>query len=448
MMSAVGFCLFASLSSVSLAQTVNPASSKAILTAATPENISLEWTLQQALLKNNRLQLFSFEQRITEALEIQANLSPNPTLEVTVENIFGSGQVSGINRAQTTFALSQVIEMAGKRQRRIELVHAKQRQQLSEYELQRMEVLSETTARYYRVLHLQAIKRWLDEKLNIELTALNNIKQRAQAGNVTQADVSRVLLRVTKTRRDLQSTISGLNIKKQELAMMWSEQAKFEVVEGRLSLNTPLPKTEKVLNAIESSPEFMQLLNVEQILKAKTRAEIAKGEVDISVGLGVRRYEEFDDSAFMLTFSMPLALTNSNQGNILAAKQRENKLLQQQKLARSQIRLTLLAIQQRLKTTHELLQSLSRNNLPLAQQLMQETAQAYNAGKVNVLQLLDAQNELFEVQLELINNKFEVVMQLLELERITGQSMTQHTTNSNNSNHASNFTSKTIQEQN
>ena len=204
-MSAVGFCLFASLSSVSLAQTVNPASSKAILTAATPENISLEWTLQQALLKNNRLQLFSFEQRITEALEIQANLSPNPTLEVTVENIFGSGQVSGINRAQTTFALSQVIEMAGKRQRRIELVHAKQRQQLSEYELQRMEVLSETTARYYRVLHLQAIKRWLDEKLNIELTALNNIKQRAQAGNVTQADVSRVLLRVTKTRRDFQS---------------------------------------------------------------------------------------------------------------------------------------------------------------------------------------------------------------------------------------------------
>ena len=431
-LSAVGFCLYTSLSSISLAQSL-----KSTISATAPESISLEWALQQALINNNRLQLFSYDQRINEALAIQANLTPNPELGIEIENVFGSGKVSGIKRAQTTVALSQVIEMGDKRQRRVELVSAKKRQQMYSYEQQRMEVLSETAARFYRVLRLQTLKSWLLEKLNVEITALSKVKRRAKAGNVTPADVSKLLLRVSNTKLEVQTINSRIMTEKQSLAMMWSAEAKFETVQGRLALTTPLPKTTTVLNAIETTPEFMQLLSYEQVLKAKTRAEIAKGEYDIKLGLGVRRYEEFDDSALMLTFSMPIALTNANKGNILAAKQQENKVLQQQKLARSQIRLTLLEVQQKLANNSVLVTSLEQTNLPLAEQLLAHTEQAYNAGKVNVLQLLDAQNELFNVKRALIEAKYVVVMQLLELERITGQSMTQQLASNNTSQHFS-----------
>jgi cobalt-zinc-cadmium efflux system outer membrane protein len=431
-LSAVGFCLYASLSSISLAQSL-----KSAISTTTPESISLEWALQQALINNNRLQLFSYDQRINEALAIQANLAPNPELGVEIENVFGTGKVSGVNRAQTTVALSQVIEMGDKRQRRVDLVSAKKRQQISRYEQQRMEVLSETAGRFYRVLRLQTLKIWLNEKLNIEVAALSHVEKRAKAGNVTQADVSKLLLRVTNTKLEVQTLDSNIALEKQRLAMMWSAEAKFAVVEGRLALTASLPKTTTVLNAIETTPEFMQLLSYEQVLKAKTRAEIAKGEYDIKLGLGVKRYEEFDDSALMLTFSMPITLTNANKGNILAAKQQENKILQQQKLARTQIRLTLLEVQQKLASNSVRVKSLKRINLPLAKQLLQDTEQAYNAGKVNVLQLLDAQNELFDIKRALIEAKFSVVMQLLELERITGQSMTQQFPNNNAFQHSS-----------
>jgi cobalt-zinc-cadmium efflux system outer membrane protein len=426
--SAVGFCLYVSLSSMSFAQSV-----KSTISTTAPKSISLEWAMQQVLINNSRLQLFSYDQRINEALAIQANLTPNPELDIEIENVFGTGQVSGINRAQTTVALSQVIEMGDKRQRRVELVSSKKRQQLSNYEQQRMEVLSETAGRFYRVLRLQTLQLWLNEKLSIEMAALNNVKKRAKAGNVTQADVSRLRLRVTNTKLEVQTLIAGIVIEKQKLAMMWSAEAKFEEVAGRLEFTGSLPKTTDVLNAIETTPEFMQLLSYEQVLKAKTRAEIAKGEYDIKLGLGVRRYEEFDDSALMLTFSMPIALTNANKGNILAAKQQENKMLQQQKLARRQIRLTLLEVQQKLASNSVLVKSLRKANLPLARQLLQDTEKAYNAGKVNVLQLLDAQNELFSVKRALIEAKYVVVKQLLELERITGQSMTQKFSYNNSS---------------
>lgn len=45
-----------------------------------------------------------------EASVRQADRAPNPTLDITAENLLGSGLYSGIDRSETTFALSQRLE--------------------------------------------------------------------------------------------------------------------------------------------------------------------------------------------------------------------------------------------------------------------------------------------------------------------------------------------------
>ena len=67
---------------------------------------------------------------------------------------------------------------------------------------------------------------------------------------------------------------------------------------------------------------------------------------------------------------------------------------------------------------------LQQRLLPLANRLLKDTQTAYQAGQVNVLLLADAQSELFSLQRELIETKVGVYQARLELERITGQSMT------------------------
>lgn len=62
--------------------------------------------------------------------------------------------------------------------------------------------------------------------------------------------------------------------------------------------------------------------------------------------------------------------------------------------------------------------------LPLAKQLLSHTQIAYQTGQANVLQLADAQSELFSIERELIEAKTAVYLELLAIERITGQSMT------------------------
>jgi cobalt-zinc-cadmium efflux system outer membrane protein len=417
-LSAVALCCLASLSSASRAQTPN------IATQSTQTAITLPWVLQKTLVNNAVLQTYSYDQRIVEAQAIQAAFRPNPEMSVSVANVFGTGQVSGVKSAETTLVLSQLIELGNKRQRRIDLAEQQQKNLQSEFELRRLEVLSESTLRYYQMLRLQAISSWLTSKQKVEEKALQTIKHRATAGNVSAADVSKMSLRVTKTIANSLQLNGQFLLAKQRLAMMWAEQPNFDRVSGELALPITLPSTAQVQNAVESAPEFVQLLNDERILQAQTRSEIAKGDFDINVGVGIRRFEAFDESALVLNFSMPLTLANANQGNILAAKQRENKVFQQQKLARTHIRLTLLEVQQGLKNNAEQAKYLHQMSLPLAEQLLKDTQKAYASGQVSVLQLVDAQSELFGVKRELIEARFAVMMQLLELERITGQSMT------------------------
>ena len=59
----------------------------------------------------------------------------------------------------------------------------------------------------------------------------------------------------------------------------------------------------------------------------------------------------------------------------------------------------------------------------MAQQLLADTEAGYNKGRYSVLQWVDAQEELFTLERELIETHTLVYLQLLELERITGQPM-------------------------
>ena len=210
---------------------------------------------------------------------------------------------------------------------------------------------------------------------------------------------------------------------------MWSSEVKFTAASDKLKPLVILPTAASVLNAIETAPQYLQLLSVERSLIAKRRMEESKAQADITLGVGIKSYDGFDDGALMFNFSMPLQFSNPNQGNILAAKAEEDKAHAQQRFAREQLKLSLLALHQSMLNNAQQAQLLKAQLLPLAKQLQQHTQSAYQTGQANLLQLADAQAELFSVERELIEATTAVYMALLAIERITGQSMTVANTN-------------------
>lgn len=397
--------------------------------STTEAKISLTWALEQALLHNIALKPFPYTLRASEALVMQAGITPNPELSVSVENILGTGDQQGIDNAEVKLVLSQLIELGDKRQRRIDYAQADQKQQLSDYESIRLQVLAQTTERYYQLLRLQALQAWIDSRIEREQASLAAMKARASAGVVIPADVSKMQLRLIRSKVVKQRIDGDFTVAKQKLAAMWSSEVKFTAASDELVPLQVLPTAASVLNAIETAPQYLQLLSVERVLIAKRRMEESKAKADITLGVGVKSDEGFDDGALMVNFSMPLQFSNPNQGNILAAKVQEDKAHEQQRFVREQLKLTLLELHQSMLNNAKHAQLLKAQVLPLAKQLQQHTQSAYQTGQANVLQLADAQAELFSVERELIEAKTAVYMALLAIERMTGQSMTVANTN-------------------
>lgn len=390
----------------------------------TKQTIDLPWVLGQTLLNNPNLKTFPYEQRVIEAQQLQAGIRPNPRVSMSLENVLGTGAMSALSSAETNLALSQLIEMGDKRQRRIEVAEFELRQLNSEFELTRLDVLSEAANRYYQLLRLQALAEWNQRRIEIERNALATIEKRANAGAIARADVSKMALRVVRSEAVGLRLEGELRVAQRRLAAMWGSEGDFSQVEGQLSEFPELPEAADVLNAIETAPSFVRLLDLERLSHTKVRLAQANANSDITVGMGIRRNEALDDIGLTFNFSIPLALTNPNEGNILAAKAEQDKVLEQQRLARSELRLSLLEIHQGMSNNLSQGQRLSQQILPIAKQLLKDTESAYRIGQANVLQLVDAQNELFAIERELIEAKAATYLQLLELERITGQSMT------------------------
>lgn len=289
------------------------------------KGIKLPWALEQALLHNISLKAYPYSLRASEALTLQAGITPNPELSVKVENILGTGDMQGVDNAEITLALSQLIELGDKRQRRIDYASANQRQELSQYEMLRLAVLAQTTERYYQLLRLQALQQWIERRIVLEQKSLRVIKARAKAGAVIQADVSKMQLRLSRSTVIKQRIAGDFNVAKQRLAAMWSSDVKFSMANDQLNSLHVLPTAASVLNAIETAPQYLELLSIERMLIAKRRMEESKASADITVGVGLKSYDGFDDGALMLNFSMPLQFSNPNEGNILAAKAQEKK---------------------------------------------------------------------------------------------------------------------------
>ncbi|WP_298772704.1 TolC family protein [uncultured Shewanella sp.] len=386
-------------------------------------SITLPWVMEQTLLNNSQLQTFPYDLRIEEARILQAGITPNPELSLAIDNVLGTGEVQGIDSTETTLVLSQLIELGEKRQRRINFAVSNKQQQINQYEILRLDILSEATRRFYQLLRLQALIKWNNKRIGFEAQALKAIKRRAKAGNILQADVSKMSLELAHSRIELQHLQDMITVEKQRLASMWAKDATFSSAQGGLELPTTFPSKADVLNAIETAPEYVQLLSLERVMQAKRRLEEAKGQYDINLGMGLRRFEDYNDTALVFSFSMPLNFTNPNQGNILAAKIEQDRVFQQQKLLREQLRLSLLEIHQAMMNNAKQAKRLKQTLLPLAKQLLIDTQAVYKTGHATVLQLVDAQKELFAIEREIIEANAAVYLQRLELARITGQAI-------------------------
>ena len=131
-------------------------------------------------------------------------------------------------------------------------------------------------------------------------------------------------------------------LKKQqaELGFNVGRRAQFYARLWRLYFSAKPPKKPTCYRLLIGRRSICVYWTLEQLLQAQARALAADSKSDITVGVGARYNNEFDDVGLIVQASMPLQFTDPNVGRIKQSRLLHQSILAQQKTGSAATKIT------------------------------------------------------------------------------------------------------------
>jgi cobalt-zinc-cadmium efflux system outer membrane protein len=214
--------------------------------------------LTRALLENPYLRAFAWEVRAREAHALQAGLRPNPEMGTDLEDFAGTGPLSRFEATEITFGLSQVIELGGDRRRRQQVASVERDLAGWDYETVRLDVLTETTQAFTRVLAAQQRHTLADSLLTQAERFYQSVLARVEAGKVSALEERRAQVVRSTTQIAFERATRDVSIARSQLAATWGQsEPDFEQVVGNLAYVAAVPGYDRGKVSLTSWPCWM-----------------------------------------------------------------------------------------------------------------------------------------------------------------------------------------------
>lgn len=386
--------------------------------------VTLRSVLAQALLKNPDLAVFSWEVRVASARILQADLPPNPELNAEVENFGGSDTRRNFDGAESTFALSQMIELGGKREKRTRVARLERNLAGWDFEAKRLDVYVATTKAFMSTLTAQRRNDLKKEQFALATRVRDTVEERVRAGRASPLEGIKATIAFEASRIEAQRAVRELQAARDKLAASWGAvTARFDRVEGELEKVSPLPPLADLINRIKQNPDIARSEMEFELRRSNLALQKANDIPDVTFSAGVRRYEETNDGAFVLGVSIPIPVFGINRGGVLEADRR----LAQQKYRRQagslDVTSTLKQTYREAAALHSEIVTLRTTILTGARRAFDAAEQGYRQGKFDFLEVLDAQRTLFEVRERHLDTTSAYHSATLDIERLTGQAL-------------------------
>ena len=399
--------------------------SSQIAKASEPPQISLQLAVQRTLERNPTLASLGYQSRAQEGEVLQAGLRPNPELGLLVENVLGSGELSGFDGAETTLSLAWVLER-GKRQARLETANAGVSLLETETRVQRREAATETARRFLDSLAFQARKTQALEAVTVAEDTVSRITDRVKAGRAPDADLARARAELARTKLRLEDFEHEQETSNHRLAAQWGDRKPdFSGVAGDLLRLPRLARYAELTSSIQNNPDLQRYVTVARLRDAELRLAKTHTKPDWRVNVGVRHLEQFGEQALVAGITIPLPTHNQNQGRIATARANLQRVDADREKTAIEIETRLFALHQALQHTLHTTKTLVDHVLPLTESALSDTKRAYNAGRYGYFQLQQVQNELLDARLALVETAISAHRHAIEIERLTGTVLTQ-----------------------
>lgn len=384
-----------------------------------PAELTLPQALQLALAHNPELAAAAAEVQIKDGDRRQAGLLPNPELSLELENFAGQGELRGTDGAEATLQLSQLLELGGKRDRRQQL--AAREQAIAEQELlgQHLAITAATRKAFVQLLAAQQGLALAEEQVRLAEGVFATVEARVDGGKVPAVERQRAEVTLAVARSAAVQAGLALSGAQQELALQWGgAEPLTPTALGTLEALPDLPTLATLTARLDQTPEAARWQQQTAAGQARIALAQASAIPDLTLSLGLRQFQQSDDTAMLAGVSLPLPLFDRNQGGIAAAGAALNQNRHRQQAALAQSRSALASGHAALVAAHGQAGVLREQVLPAAQRVFEAAELGYQVGKFDYLTVLDAQRSLFEVRGQYLQALTAAQLALADLERL------------------------------
>ena len=396
-------------------------SSSAQSADAQVSSVTLESALKRTLSNNPDLLVFDFKSASLEGEAKTAKLRPQMAVGIEVENVLGTGDVSGIRDTELTLTLSSVIELGDKVNSRMNVVSTKQAQLRAQQRIRSLDILGETTRRYINVIVQQELFKAEQRSETLARTMFQTVSTRVKAGASAPLEQKRVEAALSQARLSLLISKQKLNEYKRDLAMMWGDNTVgFIEAEGTLLSFPDSPSLESIIVELQSNPHILLYAENYRVQESRLRVVQASQQFDITWEAGIRRLQGIDDTAFVGSVSVPLYTKQRNLGEYeqqralldSIASQKQAKI---RELTR-QLNQVISAKDQALLTV----MTLQDNVIPTLESALNLAREGYESGRYSYIEWVTTQQQLIDMQRTMIKAAGLVHLRSADLEALTG----------------------------
>lgn len=384
--------------------------------------LTLADAVAATLGRNPDLAVGGYELKAGDARTLQASLRPNPEVSVDAGGFLGSGVARDVDEKQATLSLSQVLELGGKRARRVEAALSDRAVLGVEQQARELDVLAEVTRRFIDVVADQEQIAFSKGALELAERTEKAIAARVQAARTPEAELSRARIAVTRARIEVRQAQSVLDGARRNLAAMWGGMdARFDKVQADLYTLPPLESFDSLRQLLDRNPDFVRFASDARLRDAELRLAQAQSRPNLTLSAGVRRFQATGDVGVVVGFSIPIPVFDRNQGAIAEARVRREQTQAGERAARIRAEAELFALYQQVQADREQLAVLRKEATPQAQAAFDQTQYGYDRGRFSYLELAAAQQDLLGLQIAVIQVAADVHRLMAEIERLTGE---------------------------
>ncbi|MGD8415013.1 MAG: TolC family protein [Candidatus Latescibacterota bacterium] len=387
------------------------------------DTLALRDALGLALLHNPRLAAFSWEVRAGEAAQLQAGAWPNPEIALEYENFAVSGALEGVDFAEATLALSQLVLLGGKRDKRTQVARMDKTMAGWNYEAARITTYTATVKAFVNVLAAQQQLSLAGRIVEIAEDIEEAVSARVRAGGTLALEENRARVAVESSLIEELLARRHLAITRRELAAMWgSRTPQFSHAAGALErVNERTPALDSLLVRVDQNPAVARWTT--ELARRRARVDLVKADrvPDLNLVAGLRHLNEIDDLGFVIGVAAPLPTWDRKEGAIREAEYLSDQVTPARRADKTEIQRDIAVAYEILAGAYDEITRIRDRVLPEAEAAAVRSGNAYRAGAIQLTDVLDIQRTFFHLRIRYVKALARYHGAVAEIEGLIGE---------------------------